>query len=377
MMSKTTTKKWSSFLPSLFFFAFLVLDQPLGWCVESPREFKRLTPKHQNYNLDFGDPSPPDFSDPKVVRVYTTGGFVLSWRGNDPVGNFLNARPPSIQTMKLHHPDGREFQGDEDIWDPTMEDGIVYGSVMSPTQGRPYAIWPDDNWNRRTYAFKFKNQKWIREINPIFGPIPSRPTWIGHNYGHQFIEDEKGESYIFYEKVTEDLDQQPWKTELFARKMKSSVKAEEREIPILVWGAQIWPALRRSFGGTLAEGPRPFTHKGFYFISFSGGDYTSDDYGIHLLWSKSLEGPYLPYLNNRNADLKDFGYEIESRVPMVWGAGRASFFEAQGGWWAIFHGIEPHELQPHEDAKRVLYLAPVSIRTFNNTSPEVRILLKD
>lgn len=336
------------------------------------RGFKSLTGgRGQPSRHDFGDPSAPDFSQENKISVYTTGGFALIWKGPNALNKFLTGQSPILEQLKIHHPDGTPFNDEtgEDIWDPTIEislensqERILYGAVMSPTDDRKHGLWPHDNWNRRTFAFRLKNGKWIREANPLFGKVPEKETWIGHNYGHHFIKDDKAQSYVFYERVTEEKNGQPWKTELFAKKMKNSYTTTGPEISILKIPSRIWPSARRSFGGSLVEGPRPFFANGKYFVSFSAGEYASENYGIHLLKSDKIEGPYAPWMNENNSDLKDFGQEIEEKRKLTWGAARAAFFEIQGQWWTLFHGIDQKDDRPIEDGLRNIFLAPVEIQ---------------
>ena len=51
----------------------------------------------------------------------------------------------------------------------------------------------------------------------IFGPIPQKPIWVGHNYGHDFVRDADGKMFMFYERVSEEEEGTPLKTEIFAR----------------------------------------------------------------------------------------------------------------------------------------------------------------
>lgn len=336
------------------------------------RGFRSLTGgRGQPGRHDFGDPSTPDFSQSHKVSIYTTGGFALIWKGPDALQKFLTGQPAILEQLKIHHPDGTPFNDEtgEDIWDPTIEvslensqERVLYGAVMSPTDDRRHGLWPQDNWNRRTFAFRMRNGKWIRDEDPLFGVVPERETWIGHNYGHHFIKDKNGQSYVFYERVTEEKNGHPWKTEIFAKKMKNSFSTTGPEISILKIPSQVWPSARRSFGGSLVEGPRPFFAKGKYFVSFSAGEYASENYGIHLLEAKDVLGPYRPIMNKMNNDLKDFGEEIESQRKLTWGAARAAFFEVQGKWWSLFHGIDQKDDHPIEDGLRNIFLAPVEIQ---------------
>lgn len=299
--------------------------------------------------LDFGDPSPPKISSDKV-EVFTTGGFILTWRNID---DLLSGKAATLSQLKLENPD-------EDIWDPTIENGVLYGGVMK-THGDE----DRDSWSRRVYAFRNVNGKWMREQHPLSGPLPSKPTWLGHSYGHHFID-----GYMFYEKVTIERNNSPWTTEIFARKMKDPFHLTGPEIPILKL-SQDWARARRSFGGKLVEGPRPFKANGIYFISFSAGDYTSDDYGIHLMASKNLLGPYEPYLTPDKKDLKDFAVDIEKKLPLTWGGARAAFFEARGKHWALFHGIKDDGSSA--EGLRNVWLSPVTIGNCEDVRCQIKL----
>ncbi len=292
---------------------------------------------------DFGDPSPPKISSDKV-EVFTTGGFILTWKNID---DLLSGKAARLSHFKLQN-------SDEDIWDPTIEDGVLYGGVIN-----------GEDWSRRVYAFRNVNGKWVRETHPLSGPLPRRPTWLGHSYGHHFID-----GYMFYEKVTEERNDAPWTTEIFARKMKDAFHLTGPEIPILKLSKD-WARTRRSFGGKLVEGPRPFKANGIYFISFSAGDYTSDDYGIHLMASKNLLGPYEPYLTPDKKDLKDFAGDIEKQLPLTWGGARAAFFEANNKHWALFHGIKDDGSSA--EGLRNVWLSPVTIDNCRDVHCQIKL----
>jgi hypothetical protein len=317
---------------------------------------------HQPRGIDFGDPSTPDFSEPGKVSIYTTGGFVLTWKSRQ---DFLTGQSAKLSTLKVAHPDGTNLSEEfgEDIWDPTIEvingERILYGGVMTPTENRKNAVWPDDHWNRRTYAFRLRGHRWIRDEKPLWGPTPKEPSWIGHNYGHHFFTNDDGETFVFYEQVTEEKNHQPWKTEIFARKINGAFQTSSQEISILKIPQKPWTASMRDFGGSLIEGPRVFTEAGRYFITFSAGDYMSDDYGINLMSSSQLTGPYRPHLDDQK-DLKNYGSSIEANRNLTWGAGRAAIFKMDGNWWGLYHGIDEREAEA--EGKRNVFLSPVKVQ---------------
>ena len=314
-------------------------------------------------NEDFGDPSLPYVSGNKV-EVYTTNGLVLTWKKID---DLLSGKPAKLSHLKTYQPDGSLIT---DIWDPTIDDGVLYGGVLTPPPGHRGDDDSAFRWNRRVYAFRNVNGKWIREPQPLLGPLPKEFTWIDHSYGHHFITDKNGVRYMFYERVSEHRNNLPWKTEIFARRMKDAFTLEGPEVQILKLKKD-WPSIRRSFGGVLAEGPRPFYSNGLYFISFSAGDYTSDDYGIHLMASKNILGPYEPYLNKEKSDLVDFSAALDEKLPLTWGGGRAVFFEAKGKLWTMFHGIRMNGEVNRE--KRNVWLSPVSISDCQDVKCTVKL----
>lgn len=335
---------------------------------------------------DFGDPSAPDFSESGVVRIYTTGGERLTWRASKSataIENMLSGKPARHDRLRLYHEDGKtEFDAQasgEDGWDPSIQVGangikFLFAGVMSPGSHRRNALWPEDHWSRRTFKFRWRNRRWVKEPESIFGSIPDSPTWLGHNYGHDILKLADGRRFLYYEKVTEEREGHPWKTEIFARRVNENLDFNGPEISVLTL-TRPWRAARRSDGSQLAEGPRAFVAGGKILIAFSGGDYASDRYGMHLLWAERVEGPYHPYLEAN--DLKDFGSEIEKQIPMAWGAGRPAFFEVQGEWWVVFHGIDQRAGPVPQNGLRNVYLAPVSIVPRNSGPPEIRVKIKD
>ncbi len=320
---------------------------------------------------DFGDPSTPDFSDSSHVRVYTTGGDVLIWTSDSTrsaKNKFLEGAPPRHERLVIAHHDGftllDELLSGEDAWDPTVEyhDGqpILYAGVMSPRPNESNAFWPEDHWSRRTFAFDWRNDRWVMRANPVFGKLPTQPQWLGHNYGHHVVVDDKDRRWMFYERVSEERHGRPYKTELFARRLNHSEGLVGKEVAILKIPSAPWTHSVREDGTLLIEGPRVLKFADGYLLSFSAGDYFSDHYGIHLAWSKKLTGPYKPYLNSKGNDLKNFATVINKQIPMTWGPARAAFFVEDEQLWMLFHGIEKASWIPTPDGKRDVYLAPMA-----------------
>lgn len=324
-------------------FLFCLMMSALSLLVMTPASQARIVQLTRHANIDFGDPSAPIFARGQVV-VTVTGGFVLVWNSERA---FFSGGRPSVERLRICHHDGTPLSDEagEDIWGPTFNGNVLVGSVMVPRSGQRNALWPDDAPSRRTFAFHFVKGCWIRALRPLFGTTGG---WIGHTYGHTFFE-----NLLFYERVAQVKDGMPWVTNLYAL---------HRGREILILDSRRWPSARRSFGGSLVEGARPFKVGQTYFLSFSAGDYNSDAYGIHLLRAARPEGPYEPLLNARGNDLRDFGQEIEREMPLTWGPGRAVFFERGGRWWILFHGIR----KPFQgtDGHRQLFLMPANMEAF-------------
>src|SRR5206468_214202 len=108
------------------------------------------------------------------------------------------------------------------------------------------------------------------------------------------------------ERRNERQELAPYRTELFARRMVTSFRAADEEVPILGLGPSPYPATVRhdpvsgKISGYLIEGPRPvrLSHggKSVYVIGFSSGDFPTERYGINFAWSDRLTGPYRPSL---------------------------------------------------------------------------------
>ena len=316
----------------------------------------RLTGKSVTPVNDYADPSIPEFLEDGSVRVLSTNGIILTWKTKK---SFLKGSTPEISMLKAAHPDGTPFSDElgEDLWDPAFHelDGerVLLAGTMTPPPGQKNARWPDDHWSRRVYLFHEKNGTWIREAKPFISSAPREHTWLNHGYGHEFLED-NGELYVFYERVSEERNHSPWKTEIFMKKV-SGQKTAGHEIKVLRIPEPPWKRSLRSFGGSLVEGPRPFKKDGTFYISFSAGDYNSRNYGIHLLHAKTITGPYEPFLDKD--DLKDFSSSIQRATPMTWGAGRGTFFNLGSDWWVIYHGTPLRQQEGFRD----LFLSPVQI----------------
>jgi hypothetical protein len=325
----------------------------------------------------------------------------------DSWDSFLAGGEARRVPVALYHPDKTRIEGTHSAWDLSLhawgDETYLYAGVMTPTGRRRQARWPQDNWTRRVYAFHRQGRhRWVRDSRPLFGEVPRVGGWIDHSYGHHFIEDEDGVTWVFYERVVEEGRCRrgyptPHVTEIFARKMITPCRADDEEIPILDVGSPPYPTTRRRAphsgepNGFLIEGPRPtrvvLEDQVFYLLGFSAGDFPTDRYGIHLAWSRHVLGPYLPLLESspHGLDMADLGREIRQRYGLSWGPARPSFFaDPSGAWWLLFHAVRK-ELRPDTDYSnwpqrplghfhRNIYLAPVRIALGESGHPTVHIV---
>jgi hypothetical protein len=235
-----------------------------------------------------------------------------------------------------------------------------------------------DNWTRRVWPFQRNaDGRWVQGPEPLFGPPPATgaPSYQDHTYGHQFITEESGERWVFYERVVETHGTRPAQTALYARRMVSTRRAADEEHFILGPGTPPKPTARRAQGDALVEGGRP-VHvvvggESFYLLGFSAGDFRSGTYGLHFAVSRHLLGPYHPYLTADGRDFLDLGHAIRTRYGLSWGPGRPALFaDPTGGYWLLFHATQPRVLQDF----RNLYLAPVDLRMEADGWPSMTVL---
>lgn len=364
------------------------------------RRLKQLTGKGNQPGLcrepDLADPSPPEQLSDGRIRITGTAsnreadcspgqGFNAAvW---SDWTTFLRGAEPAHELIRLYqyHTDGRliELNQAETPWDITIErwagQEVLWGGAILPTGRREHAIMWDDNWTRRVWSFvRDEDGRWIRASEPLFGPPPGAdgaPSYRDHSYGHQFITDETGDRWVFYEKVSETNGPWPWRTDIYARRMTSVTRASDEERYILGAGN---PAIRtavRTAGDMLVEGPRPvriaMQGEFFYLIGFSAGDFRSSTYGIHFAVSRCLLGPYHSYLTADKGDFLDLGSNIREHYGLSWGPGRpALFHDPAGEFWLLFHATEPSVLGDF----RNVYLAPVEIRLGSDGWPILTVL---
>lgn len=326
--------------------------------------------------FDYGDPSPPKLNCEGDLVITTTGGHLLKWSRATPDlawKAFLRGEAPSISQLRFFHDafTPLNLELGEDVWDPALycinSNEVVIGSIMPRPKGAANARWPDDHWARRTYVFTNQNDKLISSAQPFFSEVTT--NWLHHNYGHGLVYDDNGNGHVFYERVSEEKNGAPFKTEIFSRSVKNYIEPYGSEVQILKIPTSPWASAKRSDGGLLVEGPRPFKMNGITGLSISGGDYNSDHYGIHLLWQTENRN-FEPVLG-QNGDLLDFGKEIRKVFPMTWGPARAVFFEYEGQWWVLFHGIPIGSLHDTAEGRRDIFLAPVQVQ--HGRFPKIKI----
>ena len=328
------------------------------------------------------------------VQVYGTFENYLEFASLD---DFLRGGD-----FTVHRIASRESFAEEASWDQLIHrwpDGseVLYGGMMTPTGGRERPRWPADNWNRRIYAFtRDAGGAWVRRPVPLFNPVPggARPNMIGHAYGHHFktvTRRVRGrrvvETWLFHEEI---VGENPLRTEIFARRMQDPFTASGEKVKILgtEWEGQ--PIGQRSTGDLLVEGPRPFEARlggqDYSFVSFSAGDFNSDNYDLHFAWRKGDGiGPHTPYVDRAGGVvvLRGFAAAIKSRYGLSW-VGRAHVIRDGGGnYWAVFHGVdkairpEVDYSQPSGDLgrfQRNIFAVPMEIRLGKGGVPEIELL---
>ena len=346
--------------------------------------------------FDFRAPADPyvDVLPDGRVQVYGTFENYLEFASLD---DFLRGGAFAVRRIQ-----SADSFADEASWDQLIHrwpDGseVLYGGTMTPTEGRARPRWPADNWNRRIYAFtRDREGAWVRRASPLFNPVPEggQPSMIGHAYGHHFktvTRRVKGrrvtETWLFHEEI---VSEHPLRTEIFARRMLDPFTASARKVKILgtEWNGQ--PIGQRSNGDLLVEGPRPFEARlngqDYSFVSFSSGDFNSDNYDIHFAWRKgSGIGPHVPYVDRAGGRvvLRGFAADLKKRYGLSW-VGRAHVIRDGGGnYWAVFHGVDK-AIRPEVDYskpngelgrfQRNIFAVPMEIRLGKGGVPEIELL---
>lgn len=307
------------------------------------------------------DPAPPYVTKSGEVEIYGSAKYFIRFRSWNDFANAgcyeivnLPVRGPGVTLYNAQytHPwDMRKYRVE------TRNDGtreVLIGGSMSATRGRPNPIWPEDNINRRIYFFRinFLNE-WIRDVLPIVESISNR--WLGHSYGGNLIQEnsrdpnvieERAEGQIgfFYEKVSDDRNNTPYATEIFAVRMSDFDSVlPGSEMKIMGVQRPHYPATARPSGGFLIEGPRPLqievSGQKFFVVGFSSGDFPTDSYYLNVMWSKNLFGPYTPLLTEDGKDLLDLGFSLKDRYGLSF-VGRPSFYRAPDGKHEmLFHAV--------------------------------------
>lgn len=337
------------------------------------------------------------------VRVYGTSNDEYLEYANENA--FLFGSSPVRHKVEFHHPNGKKLNPDEMPWDliplqcPGESRPVYMAGVMTPPEGKTHAKWPDDNSGRRTYVFKespTEPGKIIRSEKPLFSDTPAR-EWVGHNYGRDFIRDERGEplknadgSYtLVYERVTRKTWRGKLVTELASRSIKCpSLETGPEKILMKIDDRSPYPAAKREDGGLLLEGPRVMRAEGkngepVYVMGFSSGDFPTDRYGINLASSSSPNGPFKPVLDSHGKDLKDFAKDIRAKYNLSWGPARPAFFtDNSGQQWIVFHAVDktehpgvdfskwPKDLAPFQ---RGVYMVPFKMKTNERNEPTFEI----
>jgi hypothetical protein len=356
---------------------------------------KDLRPGQRRFDLRLpADPYVDVLPDGRV-QIYGTFESFVEFDGLD---DFLRGGPYRTARIPTDHDLSNEASWDHLIHRWPGGEEVMYGGVITPTDGRTKASFPADNWTRRIYAYrKDAAGKWVLDRRPLFNDVApgQRPSFLGHSYGHHFrthtrIVDGKPvtETWLYHEEV---VAEQPLRTEMFARRMLSPYRASSRKVKILGVDPVGAPEIgRRSSGDYLVEGPRPFevTIDGepYSFVSFSSGDYSSDNYDINFAWRKGgTPGLHTPILDPRSPTprLKGFGQALKARYDLSW-LGRAHVIrDARGTYWAVFHAVDKRVLADHDytrpagnidEFQRNTYAVPLRFGKAADGTPEIEVL---
>lgn len=322
---------------------------------------------------------------------------------------------------------------------PTKIEEIVLGGAMNPKAPNKHPVWPDDNPSRRIYTFRANGNpsdgktKWTRDVEPVAGS--NTTGWYGHSYGGNFFQDTASDDstidttssdpvYFFFEQVDQSITNTPYRTQIYSAKTQFQLSwvpvgaAEMFDVlkkgfstvldmkarlvpstatPTLALGVtnpetgRPFPSTIRSVGGYLVEGPRPvrveIQGRVFYIIGFSAGDFCTDGYTINYAWSRSIQGPYQPILNDTGTDFVDFGKRIRDAYGLSW-MGRPVLYQLPGGSYEMmFHAVDKkiilnndytrwpteHELS---EFYRMLFRAPVELSLGPDLSPRIELKAK-
>jgi hypothetical protein len=195
------------------------------------------------------------------------------------------------------------------------------------------------------------DEKWTF-IDSIFNdkPLPNDPRWITENHKHKYgatlgrdakgnyVRDEQGNYEMVYERVVEEKDCKPWLTSLFGCKVTPDLKRviEGSEVSLInitnPKTGKPFKSSERNKGnnGYLLEGPRPFqvviSGVKTWVIFFSGGDYVTTEYGIHMAIAKpgaGMLGEYQAVVDEKG-ELIDYAVDLRNMIGASWGPARPS-----------------------------------------------------
>jgi hypothetical protein len=344
----------------------------------------------------FADPSAPRFlQDENALEITGSGFHSARWyaHGRRSAWNRMLAADTDYEWFahRLYSPDGNtEIEAvvggrlSNVPWDMTIEkwpeygnEEVLYASVMTPADGENHAYFPQDNKSRRVFAFeKRADGIWKRSPEPLLGTDPLSGSWVGHNYGHDFVKLGDQGNWVFFEMVSEERDGLPWKTEIFVQQLKNPYQTAGEPIKVLGLPNSPWPASHRKGGGFLIEGPRVVriegakVHAPFFLMGFSTGEFSDDSYKLHFAYSESVTGPFEPVLTDDGTDLEDFSQSLRERFELSRGPGRPVVFQdPHGNWWCVVHAIDATASDESDDANpiRHIYLMRLSME---GDSPE-------
>lgn len=304
-------------------------------------------------------------------------------RGAAPRVMPVPAAPESAWDRMIHRwPDGRE---------------VLYAGTMTAPGGDRPAEWPADNWTRRIYPYtRGADGRWVRGERPLFNPVSDgmQPTMIGHAYGHHFKtvtrrvgDREVSETWLIHEEI---VGEQPTRTEIFARRMIDPFTASAEKVKLVGVEYEGRPVGKRLGGDLLVEGARPFevelAGETYHFLSFSAGDFSSDNYDINFAWRRGDPiGPYQPYVARGaggEVELRGFGEAIKRRYQLSW-LGRAHVVrDGRGELWAVFHAVDKtirpeldySKNRSEEGLSRNVYAVPLAVRLGADGAPVIELL---
>jgi ribose/xylose/arabinose/galactoside ABC-type transport system permease subunit len=311
--------------------------------------------------LELPDPAPPYVTQSGEVEIYGSARYFIryrNWKDFSEGGCYetvnLDLFGPNLAPYKETYTQPWDIRKYRIERKRELAKEVLIGGSMSATKGRAAPVWPEDNITRRIYFFRLNNvAQWVRDALPIVERIET--GWLGHSYGGNLFQEDGGDPNIihtdspnqigfFFEKVSDDSNESPYKTEIFAEKIDDKLNVvPNSEVKILGVQSPPLPSTVRTGGGFLIEGPRPLqvTLEGqkFFIIGFSSGDFSTDSYYINYMWSKNLFGPYQPALTVDKKDLIDLGHEMKAKYGLSW-MGRPAFYQTPDGHYEmLFHAV--------------------------------------